>query len=166
MSLLMSRQPTSASPEHLTVNGAFLQEIKESYSHVWDGLNRMLLSGREGLRLSIDANQWIVQLVDFRSGLEQVFRMEATYGYVRQTARRSQHAELNAAVALQQHNELYISLSELCEQFEEAQYRGTIIRDFPVCVVGFERFYESLVAHERLESELIRRSLGLRSTSL
>lgn len=162
MSLLISRQPTVLSVDHLIVNGAFLQEVKEAYSHVWENLNRLLQSCRQGLPLSIDANQWIVQLVDFRTGLEQVFRMEATYGFVRQAARGLQHSGLDAAAVLNQHSELYVCLSELCEQIEEAQYRGTIIRDFPRYGEAFEQFYESLMDHERLESALIHRSLGLR----
>lgn len=145
---------------HVTINAAFLQEVKEAYSELWQNVRRMRVAAQEGLPLSVDLNQWVIQLTDLRGQLASEFSLEETYGYITKAAQPFSTAKVDPALTLGQHAELYLQLSEICEQVEEAQYRGTILRDFSNYAESFFSFVDALLEHERCEARLIELGLG------
>ncbi|MBX3421438.1 MAG: hypothetical protein KF752_07765 [Pirellulaceae bacterium] len=156
-------------------NPAHLIETKEAYSDLVEQLSHLRQTAANGVPLSIDANQWVAQLAEFRQRLAQQFSAEGSYGYMSQTAGQEPSPQFDDAQDLDysvaddarqpaglrnQHAELYVQLSELCELVEEAQYRGTIIRDFPIYAGALQQFEESLRSHEALLAELIAHRAG------
>ena len=146
---------------YVTINAAFLQEVKEAFSELWEKVRQMVQSAQEGLPLSVDLNHWVTQLTELRGHLASEFSLEETYGYITRAAKPLAGSAIDPSVTRNQHAELYLQLSELCEQVEEAQYRGTLMRDFWVYTKSFYVFVDSLQQHERMEARLIEHGLGI-----
>lgn len=145
------------------VNAAFLQEVKDANLRLWSVLRelRELVPGdAEPRELS---RQLVNLLGELRDAIALEFSLEETYGFVEGPVRACGIGLPDAGMAKLQHRELYLQLQELCEQVEEAQYRGTIGRDLATYLDGFHRLDASLRAHEEFETELIRCAFGLRS---
>lgn len=144
------------------VNAAFLQEVKDNNVQLWS----TLLELRNVEALCVDpiaaSAQFVTLIGRLRELLALQFSLEDTYGYIEAAPTHFQlPAAVDAAAAKSQHCELYLQIHELCEQAEEAQYRGTISRDLDVFFNLFELLDESLQAHEDAEAALIRLGLGL-----
>lgn len=146
---------------YVTINAAFLQEVKEAFAELWERIGQMEQAARRGLPLSVDLNHWVTQLSELREQLAREFSLEETYGYVTNAAHPFPGATMAPSMTRNQHAELYLHLSELCEQVEEAQYRGTLLRDFTNYAQTFYRFSKSLQEHESHESRLIEQGLGI-----
>lgn len=144
------------------VNAAFLQEVKESNLQLWSTL-RDLRDIQPDTGDAIEASRVLVdQLGELRECIGLQFSLEETYGYIEAPrATLPAFGSADASVARMQHCELYLQLHELCEQAEEAQYRGTISRDLSKFLEAFAAFDDCFRAHEELETELIRCGLGL-----
>ncbi len=146
------------------VNAAFLQEVKDSNLQLW-GVLRELREIRIGDRDSKEASRQLVNwLGELRDCIALEFSLEETYGFIESSPQTGSIGAGSAARAKMQHRELYLQLHEICEQAEEAQYRGTIGRDLPMYLGAFEEFDACFRAHEELESELIRCGLGISSS--
>jgi hypothetical protein len=145
------------------VNAAFLQEVKDSNPQLWATLRdlRELAATRESSPAV--SRVFVTRLGELRDCLGLGFSLEETYGYIEGgTFPSSLFGVADAATAKMQHRDLYLQLHELCETVEEAQYRGTICRDLPMFKGTFEAFDCCFRAHEDLEAELIRCSLGFK----
>lgn len=143
------------------VNAAFLQEVKDANPQLWANLREV----RELVRHSEDSpstsRRFVTRLGELRDGLGLGFSLEETYGYIEGSNFPSGlFGTADALTAKMQHRDLYLQLHEICEMVEEAQYRGTICRDLPIFKGAFETFDSCFRAHEDLEAELIRCSLG------
>lgn len=144
----------------VTINAAFLQEIKEACSPLSDRVYQLRESALNGLPLSVDLNQWVSQLTDLRAQLVNAFGLEETYGYITSASKPFSWVPFDPSEVRGQHAELYMQLSELCEQVEEAQYRGTILRDFSIYSEAFSSFADAFQSHEKHEAQLIEQGLG------
>lgn len=146
------------------VNAAFLQEVKDSNLKLWSVL-RELRDLQVGVLESRELSRELVQLLgELRDAIALEFSLEETYGFIEGAARIGGIGMPDASLAKHQHRELYLQLHELCEQAEEAQYRGTISRDLAKYLEDFDRFDSALRAHEEFEAELIRCAFGIRSS--
>jgi hypothetical protein len=155
-------QSKDSSQGCVTINAAFLQEIKEANCQVWEKLHQ--LRTLIGFRTvdSETVNKWVQSLTEFRKLLSLEFSLEETYGYVGNSKCQHIVSEISPADALRQHRELYLYLLEICEKVEESQYVGTICREFERHVRAFQEFDGMLSEHERIESQMIRFGLGLK----
>jgi cysteinyl-tRNA synthetase len=141
------------------VNAAFLQEVKESNPHLWSVLHDLRrIRNRRYSRIR-KAREFAKLLEELRDDLALEFSLEETYGFVGGIA-PSEKMCREARTAREQHRELYLHLLEICESVEECQYRGTIARDLEKLLDEFDGFDTALRAHEKLEADMIRSSLG------
>ncbi len=142
------------------VNAAFLQEVKESNLRLWSCLREMreLRVGRFDVREL--SRQLVTLMSELRDCIALEFSLEETYGFIEGVPSYSGLGMPDAAQSKLQHRELYLQLHDLCEQAEEAQYRGTIGRDIQIYLDAFATFDAALHAHEEFESELIRCAFG------
>ncbi len=145
----------------VAINAAFLQEVKEAYSAMWESLRQLRESSRMQAPLSLDLNKWVSMLSELRSELGSEFNLEETYGYITQAVNPYIGPCVNPMKTRSQHAGLYIQLRELCEQVEEAQYRGTLMRDFRQYADEYFQFDRALQDHEREEGRLIEHGLGI-----
>ena len=140
-------------------NAAFLYEMKDSNFRLW-----ALLDNMRGFDLTDDSFEntvdFVAVLAELRDSLALQFSLEETYGFIESVPSSSVFGLVDAGKAKQQHRELYLQIQEVCEQAEEAQYRGTIGRDLGDFFQLFEQFDANFRAHEDFEAELIRIGLG------
>ncbi|MEZ6138598.1 MAG: hypothetical protein R3C53_27255 [Pirellulaceae bacterium] len=153
-----------ASKPHTTlgVNAAFLQEVKDSNLQLWTCLRELREVKYAEDSEPIEASRVFVNLLgELRDCIALEFSLEETYGFIEGATQSLVGFGLaDASTAKMQHRELYLQLHEICEQAEEAQYRGTISRDLAMFIGAFEKFDDCFRAHEDLEAELIRCGLG------
>ncbi|MFK7736056.1 MAG: hypothetical protein AB8B50_08520 [Pirellulaceae bacterium] len=161
MSLLAKNKNRTAT----LVNAAFLQEVKDSNHELWDLLRELRSYELPKRPAKSDAAAVVRQLSELRDAVGLEFSLEETYGFVRGNPNKS-HDAVEAGKAQNQHRELYLQLHELCEQAEEAQYRGTITRDLPIFMGAFDQFDADFQTHEQFENNLIESSLGGRLRNL
>jgi hypothetical protein len=137
----------------LSLNAAFLQEIKEDnrqLGDLWQGVLALLARPRRvSARLIVD-KMW-----DLRDQLAMHFALEDAYGYfenaIGQAPRLSEQAELLRA----QHDELFLEMCELVEEAEKLLYDETPARSRTEMAVRFYRFHALFQEHEIRENELI-----------
>ncbi len=143
------------------VNAAFLQEVKDSNLQFWQNIHdfkRLLYSAAGPIE---HAAKLVKLLGELRDSMAVEFSLEETYGYIDGSYSVQSVSAAKAGIAKRQHRELYLRLHEISESAEEAQYRGTIVDDFGSLVSVCKEFLDSLEAHEKHESELIRYELGM-----
>jgi len=152
---------TTSSITTTMVNAAFLQEVKDSNLQFWENVHdfkRLLNQHAEVVELSA---MMVRLLSELRDSMALEFSLEETYGYIESNCAGNLLSSRRAAQAKGQHRELYLHLLEISERAEEAQYRGTIVQEYPALVVVCKDFLNALEAHEKHESELIRYELGI-----
>lgn len=160
---MLTSQRAVAADYCVPINAAFLQEVKEANSHVWEILFHLRLGSQLCAPSDETIHRWIEKLTQFRKQLSVEFALEETYGYISRAVRQHISIGIDPAECLKQHKDLYLSLTDICEQAEQAQYSGTVLRDFGTYVAAFRNFDEMLAQHEKTESEMIRSGLGLKS---
>ncbi len=144
------------------VNAAFLQEVKDSNLKLWSVLRELREIEVGNLEPRELSREFVELLSELRDAISLEFSLEETYGFIEGASRIGGIGMPDAGLAKIQHRELYLQLHELCEQVEEAQYRGTISRDISMYLETFDRFDSVLRAHEEFEAELIRCAFGIR----
>ena len=137
------------------INAAFLQEVKESNIELWDAVHE-LRQMIEGTTSSVGSAKRLVALLSqLRDLLAFEFSLEEAYGFIEGCRGIAPVVAQRANQAKHQHRELYLAIHELCEQAEEAQYRGVADREFADLLNRAADFDAQLRSHEELESELI-----------
>ncbi len=142
----------------LTVNPAFLQEIKDSNLNLWKVLDQLVTicssTGERTQRL----RELVPLLGEVRDLLALQFALEETYGYMEVPAAM---APVNSHLMQDiraQHCSLYLLVNDLAEQAEELQYRGLdddkaeVVDRLLNDVYQFELRFRD---HERMEQDLI-----------
>jgi len=137
------------------VNAAFLQDVKEACVELWDTVHRLRHLTEEAHASAAAAKRLVEIVSELRDQLAFAFSLEEAYGFIDGCRGQSPVLAHRAQIAKQQHRELYLLITELCEQAQEAQYRGFVDRDFPKLLVAAADFDAQLQAHEQFESELI-----------
>lgn len=152
---------TTSAVSTTMVNAAFLQEVKDANLQFWQNVHdfkRLLNSGAGPIE---HASKLVKLLGELRGSMAVEFSLEETYGYIDGSYSVHSVSAAKASVAKRQHRDLYLSLHEISESAEEAQYRGTIVEDFPQLLSDCQEFLTLLETHEKHESELIRYELGM-----
>lgn len=144
------------------VNAAFLQEVKDSNTQFWTNLDELKhLLATEGEPREQSA-QLVRILNELRDSIALEFSLEETYGYIQGSRLANYVTAARATQARRQHGELYLQLHEILERAEEAQYRGTISREYGEIAAACGDFLDAMAAHEELESDLIRQGFGIK----
>lgn len=156
----------------LTVNPAFLQEIKDSNPDLWDTVHRLRQTCQCEEEPSVTARQLARLLDALRDHLALQFSLEESYGYLEVPIATTEYSttefsvtETTNELAIKthaQHCSLYLQLSDLAEQAEELQYRGVEPVQLRLLVQSVEDFDALLRAHEQSEHELIESSYHCR----
>ena len=139
----------------ITINAAFLQEIKDDNVEFRALVTDTCCNMAQGELEATDVARW---LGDLRDSLETYFALEEFYGYF------SQAQVINPAVSHQaselrgEHNTLFTTLLSLIDLTEQIVYHEN--RDpeaLKKIVSGFEHFVEQLAEHEEREMNLMMR---------
>jgi hypothetical protein len=152
---------TTSSVSTTMVNAAFLQEVKDSNLQFWQNVHDFKRLLNHSAEVHDQSARLVRLLSELRDSIALEFSLEETYGYIDGNCSGNSLSGRKAGQAKRQHRELYLQLHEISESAEEAQYRGTIVQDFPALVVVCKEFLAALEEHEKHESELIRFELGI-----
>ena len=145
----------------LTVNPAFLQEIKDSNPDLWDTVRQLRQVCECDDEPAATARSLARLLDTLRDDIALQFSLEESYGYLEvPEAPHGVVGEL-ASKTHAQHCSLYLRLSELDEQAEELQYRGVDPTQLRQLLKSAQDFDAQLRKHEQSENELIERSFQL-----
>lgn len=139
----------------VTINVAFLQEIKEDF-----GFRRMLnevyqkLNSEEKIQPRVASEL----LGDLRDELETYFALEEFYGYFEQSAAQNPAVSQRATTLRSDHEKLYLQFNEVVEKSEQIVYHECseefTVRDL---AKELDQFCEALAEHEQSEMELMMR---------
>lgn len=147
-----------ALPTTLRVNPAFLQEIKDSNTALWQTLEAIRSLYASRMPRNRVAHDLVRLLDDLRDHLALQFALEEAYGYLELPVGapvEGGEAE-RAGQAQRQHCSLYLEISELCERAEELQYRGLATEQLSLLLEETQAFEARFQSHEALEHQFIR----------
>lgn len=144
----------------LTINAAFLQEIKEVNEDLW----RQLAGVRDICCEETEVRGHTRQLPDviaqLRDQLAMHFALEEAYGYFEDPVAVAPHLNATACALRDEHSSLYSSICDVLEFVESEFYAGRLVTSAPQVVTVFRTFYDQLQSHEAKENELILKAYG------
>jgi len=139
----------------VTVNAAFLQEIKQDNVELRDLLQT--ISGRllrRRPRVS-DARDLVELLVRLRDQLAMHFALEEAFGYFENAVDIAPRLCERAAELRTEHDLFFRDICGMCEQAEQLLYHEASPRTLRQVATRYAAFYDGLQQHEARENELI-----------
>jgi hemerythrin HHE cation binding domain-containing protein len=142
----------------ITINAAFLQEIKEDSHDLRRELNktRQLLSGE---RSSIRPRELVETLAELRDQFALHFALEEAYGYFEDAVTGAPWLHRRAEALRAEHRELFLDLCRLEDAAEKLLYHEAPHRALTGIVQAFHDFHERFYDHESRENDLILESV-------
>lgn len=137
------------------INAAFLQEVKESNIELWETVHELRQMIESANNSAASARRLVTLLGLLRDQLAFEFSLEEAYGFIDGCRGIATNIAQRAAMARQQHRELYLLIHELCESAEESQYRGVADREYHELLAKAADFDAQLRDHDQLEADLI-----------
>ncbi len=133
------------------VNIAFLNELKECNSGLWEDITLMGSYTQEPF-----CADWIEQnggsmLRRLRDSLSAQYRLEETFGYVDGA---NGHQDPNVSRALDQHLSIVLQCVALSEHFDDLEYCGKLHDETLDVWRQLKDLYELIMDHEALERRL------------
>ncbi len=138
----------------VTLNPAFLQEIKEVNEELWQLLDEL----RQCVRRPIGPAQCrliVERLATLRDQLALHFALEEAFGYFEDPAYVSPGISESAEKLRQEHRTLYVRLNDLVERAEDLSYDLQLTALARWIGPQFEQFDAAFRQHESRENELI-----------
>ena len=138
----------------VTVNPAFLQEIKEVNEELWQLLGNLRSCFQRPISPS-HCRQLVEKLATLRDQLALHFALEEAFGYFEDPAYVPISVGDSAEKLRQEHRTLYVWLSNLVERGEQMAYELHYTELALWLGPQFEKFDAALRDHESRENELI-----------
>ncbi|HMP78556.1 MAG TPA: hemerythrin domain-containing protein [Pirellulaceae bacterium] len=136
----------------LTLNTAFLQEIKEDHIEFRKLLEDVLVAfSQKDPPTPKQAVDWLSRL---RDALESYFALEEFYGYFKSSRTANLAVSQRADKLRHEHHTLFVRLCELEDQAEQILYHETPITMAEVAE-GLIAFYSQMREHEQREMALM-----------
>ena len=139
----------------VTVNPAFLEEIKEVNLELWELLRGTSEYLNDASHRPLNAHRLLGQLVRLLDNVAMHFALEEFYGYFDDPLADAPRLAESAAQLRDEHGLLYLQLCDLIEFVEEHLHRGTLGRVLRSIRNRFNAFMDQFVTHETCERELI-----------
>jgi len=139
----------------LTINAAFLQEIKDDNQRLRD----LFSQARKLMEEADDPPKFVTQfsrvLSELRDQLAMHFALEEAYGYFDEAVHEAPRLSTQAEALRGQHKVLFEEICGIAEQAERLCYRRKVERMPARLLAQFRAFDERLRNHEQQENELI-----------
>lgn len=139
----------------VTVNAAFLQEIKDEDEQLRTLLEQTRQVCKSLSYLDIPASRFASLLTELRDQLAMHFALEEAYGYFDDPVSVAPHLSERADALRNQHDELYEEIATLAESAQDTSHRNGDPRAILHLARCFLNFYDRLQTHEEDENELI-----------
>ena len=139
----------------ITINSAFLQEIKDDNLQLYGLLDKL-----RAFWLVNDPHvlnpKWFSELMDnLRDQVAMHFTLENTFGYFERPVKFDSILSAEANRLRDQHIELYLQISSIAEKTEEMLYPKFNENIYVRQVEKFKEFYNAFQEHEAAEFTLI-----------
>ena len=152
---------TAALTRTVTVNAAFLQEIKEVHQELWGLLSQCACFEAPGYAAWRPWIEYVNSLRDLRDKLALHFALEEAFGYFEDPICVSPQVAQRAANLRAEHTALYVDISALVEQADDLMYERHLEHLLQTIPPGFARFHQRLQEHEDNERELIQAAFSV-----
>lgn len=139
----------------LTVNAAFLQEIKEDAREFRQLLCQAVDMLGPGRAVSVDARQLVELLGKLRDQLALHFTLEEAYGYFEDALDAAPQLSEKAGTLRGQHQTLFADLLNVVDHAEQLLREEPPAGQRAKVAKLFHRFRADLQTHEACENELI-----------
>ena len=143
-----------AARPNVTINAAFLQEIKDVHQRLWETLGGLVELCDEATPSHHSLRRFCSLLCELRDQLALHFSLEEAYGYFDDPVEVAPHICRRAESLRGQHQELYLCACDLVDRVERA-YDSRRAAEMIVLAKCYQDFHKQLVTHEEAESELI-----------
>ena len=137
----------------LTINAAFLEEIKEVHEELWEELQ--ILRRRHAQRDRRQCRDLVESTCKLRDLLALHFSLEEALGYFSEPVSVAPHLSDRAHELRDEHQDLYVRCCQMAELGEELWERGRRNTLMSRMSAAFAEFDARLQAHEEGERELI-----------
>ena len=139
----------------VTVNAAFLQEIKEVNQELWQLLTNIRQVCSSVWMVRQHTGQFVDMLTELRDQLALHFALEEAYGYFEHPACSPPVASEQAGRLRAEHRRLYVLATQLAELAEQLQFEGNYADIVTILPVRFNLMDQEFMQHESRENELI-----------
>lgn len=145
----------STSTRTLTVNPAFLQEIKEVNEDLWSTLTKVRSAFDDPEKLRENPHALINMVGDLRDQLALHFALEEAFGYFEDPLEVAPRFSEQAISLRDEHSALYLEVCRICELAERLSIDQDTTGLEQQLTREFQSFDQRLHKHESAESDLI-----------
>jgi len=146
---------TKVATQTVTVNAAFLEEVKEVNLELWNLLRQTSRYLNDASQVPLNSHRLLGQLVRLQDNLAMHFALEEFYGYFDDPLAVEPRLSESAADLRQEHGLLYLQLCDLIDFVEEHLHRRNLSGVLRTVRHRYGAFMDQFVAHETRERELI-----------
>ncbi len=139
----------------VTVNAAFLQEIKEVNADLWRLLDDVRHLCHDPHYVRSHRRRLVLMLGTLRDQLALHFALEEAYGYFEDPVFVAPRLSLKASTLRDEHKTLYSQICALADEVEKQYYAGRLVTVAARITKQFMAFDELICRHESDENELI-----------
>lgn len=139
----------------LTVNPAFLREIKQENQHLCDLLTSLRALVANPIVIENHAKRLVTLLETVCEQLALHFSLEEAYGYFEDALDVAPRLAERAEELRNEHVALFDAIREIADDAKESHIRQQITYCMPSLVERFQKFDGDLQRHESLENTLI-----------
>lgn len=143
----------------VTINAAFLQELKEVNQELWQTLDNVRALCGQPLSMRLHSRSLVDLLARLRDLLAMHFALEEAFGYFHHAKEVEPEMDRSAKQLRAQHSPMYLRASELADRAENFWRERDDAMLTAVLPVGVDQFVRDLLQHEAGENELIYRTL-------
>lgn len=136
----------------LTVNAAFMQEIKEVNQELWGTLREALVACNPK---ATHPGQIVTTLEELRDQVALHFALEEAYGYFEGPSYVAPRLCEQADRLRSEHRTLYGALSDLVEDADDWHHKRELLHHVAEVCDRLQTFHTDLRHHESRESELV-----------
>ena len=139
----------------VTVNAAFLKEIKEDNLRLYNLMENLRTFWLVPDPLALKPEWFSVLINELRDQLAMHFALEATFGYFDHADQVDALTAAESQRLRDQHEDLYLEIASIAEQVEEALYPEWNQTTYAAQIERFDQFYQKFQQHESAEFDLI-----------
>jgi len=139
----------------VTVNAAFLQEIKEVNEELWDMLGEARWLCGEPRHIRNHGRRAVDVLAGLRDQLAMQFAVEEAYGYFDDPVHVSPALSASANRVRGEHQMLFASIRDLADEVDDLYRRGQLSEDAARVARLFRAYCDHFQRHENDENRLI-----------
>ena len=149
-----------ATTQTVTINAAFLQEIKQDNVELRDLLERSSSQLSVGSHLGSNPRTMVDTLSRLRDQLAMHFALEEAFGYFDDAVDVAPRLSARAEDLRQEHEQFFLEMCEIVERAERLLYREASPQKTRAEIAQrFSAFYSALNEHEAREQDLILEAL-------